>query len=352
MVLKHPAEGRRKRTIVLFLAVFFLLAGMSFPAQAEDKAGGVVAAASRHRVSNGKWVQNGNGLRYKKKSGAYIKSTWVMIGGSVYYFDSKGYVKTGSFTYNGKKYYANPRGKLVISKLVKIGSNTYYYGDNGNRIWGMWKTINGKTYYFDRLGAMVKNSWVGNRYVGKDGVLVKNRTIQGRRVDSQGMVQDLSKNDKYIIVGASRIEDMSVAVNSSRTIFIARSGKGYEWLKTVAYPQLKEYLNQNSKCKVVFNMGNNDTEDVYLYIQFYKKLIKEYPKTKFYFLDVLPGVKSLPHKNAVRQAFNKKMKAVFGSRCIGGYDYLMKSGYSTVDKTHYTKETSQKIYRYIISKIT
>ncbi|MDO5345638.1 MAG: hypothetical protein Q4E91_07825 [Lachnospiraceae bacterium] len=352
MGLTKQKKGRKRYIALLFLTMLLSLAGTSLAAQAGTASGGgVVAVASRHRVSNGKWVKTSKGLRYKKKSGAYIKNSWCMINKSVYYFDKKGYVETGSFTYGGHHYYADAKGRLSINKLVKIGSKTYYYGSKGSRIWGMWKTINGKTYYFDRLGAMVKNSWVGNRYVGKDGALVKNRTIQGRRINSQGVAQSLAKNDKYIVVGASRIEDMSVAVSSSKTIFIARSGKGYQWLKSTGYPQLKKYLEQNGNCKVIFNLGNNDTEDINLYIQLYRKIIKEYPKTKFYFLDVLPGAKSAADKNAARRAFNKKMKAAFGSRCIGGYDYLMQTGFSLVDKTHYTTDTSKKIYRYIMNKV-
>lgn len=353
----YQTESKGRGILILLFTLFFILAGAAFggmtlTAQAEEKAGGVVATAARHQVSGGKWVKNKNGLRYKKKSGAYIKSCWCTINGKIYYFDKKGYVKTGSFTYGGRYYYASAKGQIFINKLVKIGGKTYCYGSKGFRIWGMWKTINGKTYYFDRLGAMVKNSWVGNRYVGKDGVLVKNRTVQGRRIGSNGVVEDLSKQDKFIIVGASRIEDMSVVVDTNKTIFIARSGKDYYWLKNTAYPQLKVYLQQNENCKVVFNVGNNDLEDINLYIQFYKKLIKEYPNVKFYFLDILPGTKSEASKNAERKAFNRKMKAAFGSRCIGGYEYLMKTGYSTVDKTHYTATTSKKIYRYIFSKIT
>lgn len=349
--------SRRRGILILLFTIFFAFAGMAFgkttlTAHAEEKSGGVVETAARHQVSGGKWVKNKTGLRYKKKTGAYIKNSWCTIKSKVYYFDKKGYVKTGTFTYSGRYYYANAKGQIQINKLVRIGGKTYYFGSKGYRIWGMWKTLNGRTYYFDRQGAMVKNSWVGNRYVGKDGALVKNRTIQGRKIGANGVVENLSKQDKFIIVGASRIEDMSVAVDTNKTIFIARSGKDYYWLKNVAYPQLKVYLRQNEKCKVVFNVGNNDMEDISLYIQFYKKLIREYPKVKFYFLDILPGTKSDVNKNAERRAFNRRMKTAFGSRCIGGYDYLMKTGYSTVDKTHYTVGTSKKIYRYIFSKIT
>ena len=352
MVLTYSKEGRRKRIIVLFLAVFFILSGMSFSAQAEDETGGVVAVALQHRVSGGKWVKNLNGLRYKKKSGAYIKNSWVMIGGAVYYFDSKGYVKTGSFTYKGSRYRADTKGKLYINKLFRIGSKTYCYGEDGARVFARWKTIGGKTYYFNRSGAMVKNSWVGNRYVGSNGALVKNRTIQGRTINSEGLVEDISRKDKYIFVGASRIVDMSVAVNSSTTVFIAQAGEGYKWLKRTAYPQLKSYLNKHPKCKVVFNLGNNDIKNLSLYISFYKKIIREYPKVSFYFLDALPGDGASAVKNVKRQIFNNKMKAVFGKRCIGGYDYLMRSGFSTVDGIHYNKQTSQKIYRYVINKIS
>ena len=61
---------------------------------------------SARKVSTGKWVKDSAGYKYRYKSGAYAKNTWLNIGGSIYRFGSDGCRRTGSFKWNGKSYYA------------------------------------------------------------------------------------------------------------------------------------------------------------------------------------------------------------------------------------------------------
>lgn len=370
--MKLSFYNKWKTPVIWLLTAVFMIAGFQEVQGAgtaaagstvqflASKAAGTVSGASsqnmvsyarNHRVSGGKWVKNSRGIRYRKKNGMYVKNTWCYIDGGVYCFDKNGYVNTGSFKYKNNSYYADKKGKVYVNKWRKDSKKSYYYGANGLAVKSSWKSIGGKTYYFDRLGRLVTSSWVGNSYVGKDGARVANTTVKGRKINKSGVVTSPSKQDKYIIVGASRIVDMSVAVNSSDTVFIAKGGEGYSWLKNTGGPRLMSYLNKNPNYTVIFQLGNNDYNNVNNYIKYYTNLLKKYPKTKFYFLDATPGNGSGAAKNKKRQAFNAKIKSVFGSRCIGGYDYLMRSGFTTVDGVHYTADVSKKLYCYAINAV-
>lgn len=354
MFRKEKGKSNKKnrvRGLLFFMLMVFLVTGAT-PVQAAGKDPQAVSVAKKHRVTKGKWVKNKNGYRYKKKDGTYVKNSWNYISGYVYWFDEQGYVKTGSFKYQGCSYYADTHGKLYINKMRKKGTRTYFYGSTGAMVKAGWKSYHGKMYYFNRTGEMVKNSWVANSYVGRDGARVASQTVQGRKIDKNGVLQKISKDDKTIIVGASRVVDMSVAVKGKNTVFIAKGGQGYTWLKNTASKQLTSYLKKYPKCKVVFQLGNNDLGNISSYIKFYNSLMKKYPKTKFYFMDALPGESKKGKKNARREAFNKKMKDAFGTKYIGGYDYILSSeGFATLDGVHYPAAVSDRLYRYILRKI-
>ena len=51
-----------------------------------------------------------------------------------------------------------------------------------------WDVINGKDYAFNSSGAMYKNAWYGNYYLGSDGVMIKNQKVPGENeyVDVNG----------------------------------------------------------------------------------------------------------------------------------------------------------------------
>lgn len=312
----------------------------------------MVSYARKHKISKGKWKKTAGGRRYQRKNGLYVKDKWCMIDGAVYCFNKNGYVKTGSFKFKANHYFANANGKVLVKKWYKKGGKIYYYNEKGVRVTG-WEFINGKKYYFTRTGELVKNNWVGNQYVGKKGTLVTGKTIQGRKIDKTGVIKNASKKDKFIFVGASHGVDMSVAVNSAETIFIAKGGAGLSWLKKTADPQLRSYLNKNADYDVIFQMGGNDLENVEKYIQYYKKLMKKYPKTRFYFLENIPGDgrKALSYKNAAKRRYDKRLKEAFGDCCIEAYEYMETIGFETVDGTHYTLRDIKKVYEHAIRMI-
>ena len=63
----------------------------------------------------------------------------------------------------------------------------WYEEANGAYPTNQWKLINNKWYYFDNIGYMLENRWVGNYYVGADGaMLVSTSTPDGYYVDATG----------------------------------------------------------------------------------------------------------------------------------------------------------------------
>lgn len=107
------------------------------------------------------WYTYGTKKRYYR-NGQYLTGMHK-INGDVYYFSSKGYMKTGWITHKNKKYYFGSNGKrysgvkkinkkyyyfsdkgVLRTKTVKVGNYTYYCKENG--ILEAWKK--GSTLYY------------------------------------------------------------------------------------------------------------------------------------------------------------------------------------------------------------
>ena len=79
---------------------------------------------------------------------------------------------------------------------------------------------------------------------------------------------------------------MKRTYSPSNTLYIAKEGMGYSWLKSTGGPTLKNNLKANPNVKVVLALGVNDLGNIQSYISYYRSLIKAFPKTKFYVLSV------------------------------------------------------------------
>lgn len=333
--------------------------------QAEDNASGTdaVALASRHKVTGGRFSGNKKGIRYIYKDKHYEINTWAQIGNSVYRFDEAGYVKRGAFTLNGKSYRADRKGVLYINKVYTHRSKKYYYGRDGVMVRSAWVTIVGADYYFGSNGSMARNCWVGEYHTGSSGRKDRNCVVGKYYLGPNGkrtLISEISKryNDqRLIIIGASRVVQMAQDVSGDTDVmYFASSGQGYSWFKNTVYSKLRDALKVWPRSTVVIQLGNNDIirgkSHLKDYIKLYKNLIRKYPKASFYFMDALPS-KGKAALNAKRMAFNSKLKAAFPSRYIGGFDYLVRNGFtqrSEKDTSHYDAATNRRIFSYILSK--
>ena len=93
-----------------------------------------------------------------------------------YYVDANGVWSTSKWIQSGNRWwYRHYDGTYTTNDFEVIGNQTYYFDANGYMVIG-WQNINGKFYYFNASGAMVTNTWVGNYYLGSDGIMLTNTT--------------------------------------------------------------------------------------------------------------------------------------------------------------------------------
>lgn len=95
------------------------------------------------------------------------KNTWLMhrYGWSCGDYEGNRYIdepkKTGWIRENGKWYYYDSNGEMVKSKWIKYKGGYYYLGANGAMYTG-WRTIDGDRYYFYPEGHMASAEWVSD----------------------------------------------------------------------------------------------------------------------------------------------------------------------------------------------
>lgn len=135
-------------------------------------------------VSEG-WIKDNVGWWYRYSDGTYPKSCWKTINGADYYFKASGYIatkeyiKSDSYSTNGKLYYVNEEGKWdgKVYKWEKDEKGWWLTQFKG--VWypkEEWCFIDSKWYYFDKKGYMVTGTKTidGRIYsFRKDGSLVE-----------------------------------------------------------------------------------------------------------------------------------------------------------------------------------
>lgn len=111
------------------------------------------------------WVKDEIGWKCKNSDNTWLTSTWYQLPymGTLhwYYFNDQGYMVSGWFEYQGKKYYLNP---------VSDGSQGKMYTG--------WQFIDGKWYYFNEVsdgtkGALMTNTQIGEYYVDENGIWIE-----------------------------------------------------------------------------------------------------------------------------------------------------------------------------------
>ena len=134
---------------------------------------------------NGVWQEDANGL-WNYGSDTYLVKDGIIeeypglvkIDGYYYYFDYiQPYKAVKSRTYwisktNGllleKSYTFDANGRIVFSGWLTDGDGTTWCDENGNRPYvSTWATIDGKTYYFDENGYIIKG--LSSEITGQDG---------------------------------------------------------------------------------------------------------------------------------------------------------------------------------------
>ena len=128
-----------------------------------------------------------SGDYYLGSDGAMVMVPELKINGKMYYFDANGRWIPQGWMSNSYGYWYVDGHDCVRSDFKEIGGETYYFDANGWMLTG-WQKIDGKDYAFYSSGAMYKNAWCGNYYLGSDGAMLKNQKIPGENnyVDAYG----------------------------------------------------------------------------------------------------------------------------------------------------------------------
>ena len=125
------------------------------------------------------WQDDGT---YYNEKGEQVASTWMEIDGKKYYFDADGYSLTGWQDLEGKRYYFNEDGSMATGEIDVDGTKYYLTdsgelktgwvkeGENGQKVSNTSQDIEGKKYFFDENGALIKDTEKDGYTIGSDGV--------------------------------------------------------------------------------------------------------------------------------------------------------------------------------------
>ena len=98
-----------------------------------------------------RWIHNQWGWWYSYAKGGYPKSTFEKINGKTYYFDEYGYIVTG---------------------FIYMNQEWYCFDDSGAMYANGWQWIDGDCYYFYKDGVMARNKTIDGSYVSWSGAWV------------------------------------------------------------------------------------------------------------------------------------------------------------------------------------
>lgn len=155
--------------------------------------------------------------------------------------------------------------------------------------------------------------------------------------------------NRVVYIGDSRTEGLRDVNSDSKNTFICLSSMGYDWMMSTAFPQAESYASSGTAFVIL--MGVNDLYHQNSYISAINQKATEWKKkgAVVYFASVGPVQNDPYTSNSEIESFNRALKNGLSSdvRYIDLYGELNKSGYQTVDGTHYTNAVSKNILSFI-----
>lgn len=155
--------------------------------------------------------------------------------------------------------------------------------------------------------------------------------------------------NRVVYIGDSRTEGLRDVNSDSKNTFICLSSMGYDWMLSTAFPQAESYASSGTAFVIL--MGVNDLYHQNSYISAINQKAAEWKKkgAVVYFASVGPVQNDPYTSNSEIESFNRALKNGLSSDVgyIDLYGELNKSGYQTVDGTHYTNAVSKNIISFI-----
>lgn len=155
--------------------------------------------------------------------------------------------------------------------------------------------------------------------------------------------------NRVVYIGDSRTEGLRDVNSDSKNTFICLSSMGYDWMLSTAFPQAESYASSGTAFVIL--MGVNDLYHQNSYISAINQKAAEWKKkgAVVYFASVGPVQNDPYTSNSEIESFNRALKNGLSSDVgyIDLYGELNKSGYQTVDGTHYANAVSKNILSFI-----
>lgn len=107
------------------------------------------STSSSTAASTGSWQKDSKGSMYKNADGSYVKNSFKVIDGKTYYFDANGYMVKGWVKTDGKWYFMNTSTGEMMTGWITVNKKLYYMQSNGVAYMSCWQTLDGKKYYFN-----------------------------------------------------------------------------------------------------------------------------------------------------------------------------------------------------------
>ena len=155
--------------------------------------------------------------------------------------------------------------------------------------------------------------------------------------------------NRVVSIGDSRTEGLRDINSDAKNTFICLSSMGYDWMMSTGFPQADSYASSGTAFVIL--MGVNDLYHQNSYISAINQKASEWKKkgAMVYFASVGPVIDDQYATNAEIESFNRALKNGLSSDVgfIDLYSELKKTGWDTVDGTHYTNA----VYKHALSYI-
>lgn len=237
--------------------------------------------------------------------------------------------------------YEKPQTMFASSAVnVRKGPSTEY-GRIGGLSRGQEVSVTGQAdsgWYEVTYGE--GKAYISNLYLQKD-----------KPAAAAGKAQ--SNGAGVIMVGDSRFVQMQANAGENSCVWIAQSGKGYQWFSETAIAQIDGAVGKGTK--ILINLGVNDPGNLTKYIELVNAKAEEWvgKGAVVYYSSVNP-VWENPHVTEEQVVyFNTQMIAGLSGnvRWLDSHSYLESIGYKLVDGLHFNAETYQNLFQYYMGSI-
>lgn len=185
------------------------------------------ALAEEDPSVKGDWTGDGEDWQYMLPDGMYLEKSWLYDDGRWYYFSSSGYMQTGLRKIGSNYYFFRENGEMATGWAYDADEEQWHYMDEDGVVTKGWLQKGGAWYWFDSKGVMYNRGFRmvdGHKYYFyEDGQMAANQFVGMNYYDENGL-----RDNRYDMT----IQGKRKPTNEERDkITQALSGVPREWIK-------------------------------------------------------------------------------------------------------------------------